>query len=59
MTVKQIKEKLKSEEYDFLRTDKNLGNNIIILTLSGSHMYGTNNKDSDLDIRGCALKSKM
>lgn len=37
MTVEQIKEKLKSEEYDFLRIDKNLGNNIIILTLGGSH----------------------
>lgn len=35
MTIGQIKEKLKSEEYDFLREDKNLGNNIIILTLGG------------------------
>ena len=30
MKIEQIKEKLKSEEYDFLRKDKNLGNNIII-----------------------------
>lgn len=59
MTIKQIKDKLKSKEYDFLRTDKNLGNNIIILTLGGSHAYGTNNEGSDLDIRGCALNSKM
>ena len=59
MTIEQIKDKLKSKEYDFLRTDKNLGNNIIILTLGGSHAYGTNNEDSDLDIRGCALNSKM
>lgn len=59
VTVEQIKEKLKSEEYDFLRTDKNLGNNIIILTLGGSHAYGTNNEGSDLDIRGCALNNKM
>ena len=44
MTIKQIKDKLKSKEYDFLRTDKNLGNNIIILTLGGSHAYGTNNE---------------
>lgn len=42
MTIEQIKEKLRSEEYDFLRKDKNLGNNIIILTLGGSHAYGTN-----------------
>ena len=59
MTNKQIKEKLKSDEYEFLRKDKNLGNNIIILTLGGSHAYGTNNENSDLDIRGCALNSKM
>ena len=59
MKIEQIKDKLKSKEYDFLRTNKNLGNNIIILTLGGSHAYGTNNEDSDLDIRGCALNSKM
>lgn len=58
MTIEQIKDKLNSTEYDFLRTDKNLGNNIIILTLGGSHAYGTNNENSDLDIRGCALNSK-
>lgn len=59
MKIEQIKEKLKSEEYEFLRKDKNLGNNIIILTLGGSHAYGTDNENSDLDIRGCALNSKM
>lgn len=35
MTIEQIKDKLKSKGYDFLRTDKNLGDNIIILTLGG------------------------
>lgn len=59
MKIKQIKEILKSTEYDFLRTDKNLGNNIILLTLGGSHAYGTDTENSDLDIRGCALNSKM
>ena len=58
MKIEQIKETLKSAEYDFLRTDKNLGNNIIILTLGGSHAYGTDNEDSDLDVRGCTLNSK-
>lgn len=59
MNLEQIKATIKSEEYDFLRKDKNLGNNIIILTLGGSHAYGTNNENSDLDIRGCALNNKM
>ena len=59
MNIEQIKTKLQSTEYDFLRTDKNLGSNILILTLGGSHAYGTNNENSDLDIRGCALNSKM
>lgn len=59
MNIEQIKEKLKTDEYDFLREDRNLGNNIILLTLGGSHAYGTNNENSDLDVRGCALNSKM
>lgn len=58
MKLNEIKNKLKSEEYKFLKTDKRLGNNIILLTVGGSHAYGTNNKNSDLDIRGCALNSK-
>lgn len=40
MTIEQIQVKLKSHEYDFLRTDKRLGNNIIILVLGGSYAYG-------------------
>lgn len=59
MNIEQIKEKLKTSEYDFLRKDKNLGDNIILLTLGGSHAYGTNNENSDLDVRGCTLNSKM
>lgn len=58
MTLEQIKEKVKSTEYDFLRTNKHLGNNIILLGLGGSYAYGTNIKTSDLDVRGCALNSK-
>lgn len=46
------KEKINSKEYDFLRTDPHLGNRIMLLTLGGSHAYGTNNENSDLDIRG-------
>lgn len=59
MNLEQIKTKLSSDEYDFIRKDKNLGKNIIILTLGGSHAYGTDTENSDLDIRGCALNSKM
>ena len=59
MNIEQIKENLKTSEYDFLREDKNLGDNIILLTLGGSHAYGTNNENSDLDVRGCTLNSKM
>ena len=36
MNIEQIKEKLKTSEYDFLREDKNLGDNIILLTLGES-----------------------
>lgn len=58
MTIKRIKEKLKSAEYDFLRTNENLGSNIILLTLGGSHAYGMDKKDSDVDVRGISLNSK-
>ena len=58
MNIEQIKEKLKTSEYDFLREDKNLGDNIILLTLGGSHAYGMDKEESDLDVRGIALNSK-
>ena len=34
------------------------GNNIIMLGLGGSYAYGTNNENSDIDIRGIAFNSK-
>lgn len=58
MNLYEIKNKLKSENYDFLKNNKNLGNNIILLGLGGSYAYGTNNNHSDLDIRGVADKFK-
>ena len=59
MNLEQIKECLKSKDYDFLRENEHLGQNIIFLTLGGSHAYGTETPESDLDIRGCAVNGKM
>lgn len=56
MNTEQIKQKLQSKEYDFLRENEHLGNNIILLTTGGSHAYGTNVETSDLDIRGIAVE---
>lgn len=62
MNLQQIKDKLNSSEYDFLKENEHLGDNIILLTIGGSYAYGTNidTKDyvSDLDIKGIALNKK-
>ncbi len=58
MEIKEIREIIKSSEYNFLRNNEHLGNNIILLTVGGSHAYGLNKEGSDLDIRGCAINSK-
>lgn len=47
---------LDTPEYEFLKTNPHLGENIILLCLGGSHAYGTNTPTSDLDIRGVALE---
>ena len=49
---------IKSPEYDFLRTNEHLGDNIVLLTLGGSHAYGTATPESDVDVRGTALNTK-
>lgn len=58
MDIEQIKTLVKNKEYDFLKTNVNLGDNIILLGLGGSHAYGTNNENSDIDIRGVATNSR-
>lgn len=58
MNIEQIKKKLKTNEYDFLRENRNLSNSVILLTLGGSHAYGMDKEGSDLDIRGIALNKK-
>lgn len=57
MELSEIKNKLLTAEYDFLRSDSNLGSNIILLGLGGSHAYGMETETSDIDIRGVATNS--
>lgn len=58
MHMIDFKELLASEEYRFLKENHHLGANVIFLALGGSYAYGTNQEDSDVDIRGCFLNSK-
>lgn len=46
---------IQSKEYDFLRADRRLGRRIMVLGPGGSYAYGTNNENSDIDIRGITL----
>lgn len=55
MNKEEIKEKLKNSEYDFLRTNEKLKDNIVLLVVAGSHAYGLNTEESDLDIRGISM----
>ena len=42
MTIQEIRNKvLFSKEYEFLKTNEHLGNNIILIGLGGSYAYGT------------------
>ena len=50
------KEILESKAYDFLRTNPLLKDRLLFLVIGGSHSYGTNNENSDLDIRGIVLE---
>lgn len=58
MMIEEIKQKVASKEYNFLRENEHLGKNIILLGLGGSHAYGTNTESSDLDVRGIAVNRK-
>lgn len=51
----KIKQNLLTPEYDFLRENKYLGNNIVLIAMGGSIAYGTNLPTSDVDIRGFAI----
>jgi predicted nucleotidyltransferase len=64
--VDHIRQLLASDVYDFLRTDEHVKDRLMILTLGGSHAYGTNvsqieidevtgeefHYESDVDVRG-------
>ena len=58
MNTLDINKVIQQSEYDFLRDNVNLGKNIIMLGFGGSYAYGTNNENSDIDIRGVATNSK-
>lgn len=58
MDIRHIISTLESTQYDFLRDHPDLGHHMILLGLGGSYAYGTNNDESDLDIRGIAVNSK-
>ena len=58
LTLEEIKKMVAGKEYDFLRKDEHLGDNIMFLTLGGSYSYGTNVETSDVDVRGCARNRK-
>lgn len=45
--------------YRFLHDNPNLGSNIILLGYGGSHAYGLNNENSDIDLRGIAVRKKQ
>lgn len=47
---------IEGKEYDFLRNNPILKNNLVFLVVYGSHAFGTNIATSDLDIRGVVLE---
>ena len=53
----ELKELLNSDEYSFLHSNRFKQTPIIYLTLGGSKAYGTNNENSDTDIRGAYIES--
>ena len=53
-----MKNILTQPEYNFIQTDEHLGKHVILLGLAGSYSYGTNNENSDIDVRGVTLNRK-
>lgn len=49
---------IQKPEYDFLRENPDISGRILLLTYGGSIAYGTNNENSDTDIRGVCLNRR-
>lgn len=58
MNMMEIKKRVASNLYDFLSVRPELGNNIVLFGLGGSHAYGTEVETSDLDVRGIATNTR-
>lgn len=58
MKMMEIRKQIASSSYDFLLKRPELGDNIILLGLGGSHAYGTDVDSSDLDVRGIATNTR-
>ena len=53
-----FKDAIKQPEYEFLHDPSKIRGTLCYLTVSGSYAYGTNNENSDLDIRGVAIEAR-
>lgn len=57
MQIQNVQSLLDKEEYTFLKTNEHLKNRMMFVCLGGSHAYGTNMPESDVDLRGCVFNS--
>lgn len=55
--MRDYKSILSKPEYDFLRNNEHLGDNVALLGLVGSYGYGTAHEGSDYDFRGVATRT--
>ena len=53
-----FKDVIKPPEYEFFHDPSKIRGTLCYLTVSGSYAYGTNNENSDLDIRGVAIEER-
>lgn len=57
MRTDEMIKAIRQPEYDFLCSRPELGDNIVMVAVGGSHAYGTDIEGSDLDIRGIAVNT--